>query len=240
MTVVIEEAGIDVAAVRGRLALALDFESLRAAQSMARRLARYFDVVKIGLELFIAEGPAAVEALASDGFAVFLDLKLHDIPTTVGRAARRGREIGATYLTVHAAGGEAMLRAAVDGFAGGGGAVASGRGGGILGVTVLTSEPDAPAALLGERAAVAVRAGCVGLVCAAGDLAVVRAAAPELLAVVPGVRLGGSGRDDQARAATPAEAAAGGAGLLVIGRTVTAAADPEAAALAVALEVAGL
>jgi orotidine-5'-phosphate decarboxylase len=225
------------AAARDRLALALDFDNLAAARSMARRLTDYFAVVKVGLELFIAEGPAAVEAFVADGFAVFLDLKLHDIPTTVERAARRGAELGATYMTAHAAGGEAMVRAGAEGYAAGAQS-AGALGGGILAVTVLTSEAEAPASVIAERTLLARRSGCVGVICAATDLAVVRRAAPDLLAVVPGVRLTGSAADDQARAASPARAAAAGAGLLVIGRTVTAAADPEAAARAVAIEVA--
>jgi orotidine-5'-phosphate decarboxylase len=241
MTVTDDRAvAIDPTAARDRLALALDVETLTAARSLAHRLAPWFAFVKIGLELFVAEGPAAVEALISDGFGVFLDLKLHDIPTTVERAARRARQIGATYLTVHAAGGEAMLRAGVEGFAEGAKPSSSVSGGGVLGVTVLTSEPDAPEALLCERTSRSARVGCVGVVCAATDLAVVRRTAPDLLAVVPGVRLAGGSVDDQARATTPAAAAAAGAGLLVIGRTVTAAPDPEAAACAVGLEVASV
>jgi orotidine-5'-phosphate decarboxylase len=236
MTVTNAEAAARPVAVRDRLALALDFDDLAAARAIAERLAPFFGVAKIGYQLFMAEGPAAVEALISDGFAVFLDLKLHDIPTTVERGARQAGRLGAKYLTVHIAGGEAMLRAAVEGFA------ATGTGteaGGILGVTVLTSEPEAPASLVIERATLGERVGCAGLVCAATDLRFVRQAAPDLLAVVPGVRLAGSATDDQARAGTPAAAAAGGAGLLVIGRTVTAAADPEAAARLVTREVAG-
>jgi orotidine-5'-phosphate decarboxylase len=251
-----ENAGLGHRNVRDRLALALDVEGLPEARALARRLAAFFAVVKIGLELFVAEGPAAVEALASDGFDVFLDLKMHDIPTTVERAARRARATSATYLTVQAAGGEAMLRAAVAGFgapeAGGigqaGGIGAPGatseaggigaRPGGILAVTVLTSEPDAPESVIADRTALAARCGCAGVVCAAADLAVGRRVAPELLAVVPGVRLSGSPADDQARLATPGAATAAGAGLLVIGRTVSAAQDPEAAARRLTAEVA--
>jgi orotidine-5'-phosphate decarboxylase len=108
----------------------------------------------------------------------------------------------------------------------------------VLGVTVLTSETDAPAGLLAERAALAAAAGCGGLVCAAADLAVTRAAAPGLITVVPGIRPAGVAADDQARAADPAGAIGAGADILVIGRAVTAAGDPEAAAAAVAGEVA--
>jgi orotidine-5'-phosphate decarboxylase len=215
--------------VRDRLALAFDVSDLSVALPMAKLLAPYFAVAKVGLELFVAAGPAAVAALRDEGFIVFLDLKLHDIPTTVLRAATRARAIGATYLTVHGAGGEAVLTAGVAGF---------GEGpGGILAVTVLTSERDAPPELIAGRAALADVTGCAGFVCAASDLAVARRAAPGLLATVPGIRLAGSEKDDQARAATPRVAAAAGAGLMVVGRTVTAAADPEAAAQRVVDEV---
>jgi orotidine-5'-phosphate decarboxylase len=238
MTVAREAGAADLTSVRDRLALALDVKDLAAARALAQRLSPYFGVVKIGLELFVAEGPAAVKALAADGFCVFLDLKMHDIPTTVERGARQAVAISASYLTVHAAGGETMLRAAVEGFG-----AADGRGigstpGGILAVTVLTSETEAPASVIAERAAMARQCGCVGVVCAASDLGVVRRVAPELLAVVPGVRLSGTSSNDQARRATPGAAAAAGAGLLVIGRTVSGADDPEAAARRVAAEVA--
>ncbi|MGO9197689.1 MAG: orotidine-5'-phosphate decarboxylase [Acidimicrobiales bacterium] len=223
-------------AARGRLALALDVPDSESARRLARRLAPWFAVAKVGLELFVAEGPDIVRALVDEGFEVFLDLKLHDIPSTVGRAASRAASTGAKYVTVHSAGGEAMLRAAVDGYRSGGRPPVDGAG--ILGVTVLTSDPSAPEGLLRERAQLAERAGCAGLVCAAGDLAVVSSAAPLLKTVVPGIRLPGAGTDDQARTATPAAALAMGADLLVIGRTVTRAEDPEAAATLVAAEVA--
>jgi len=225
---------------RQRLALALDLDDLVAALRLAARLRPWFGVAKVGLELFGAAGPEAVEALLDEGYRVFLDLKLHDIPTTVGRAARVLGGLGVTYATVHVAGGEAMVRAAVAGIAEG--AAAAGVAGAadacVLGVTVLTSESDAPPALLEARAALAASAGCGGLVCAAADLAVTRRAAPGLLAVVPGIRPAGTARDDQARAAGPAEAVAAGADILVIGRAVTGAADPESAAAAVLADVA--
>jgi orotidine-5'-phosphate decarboxylase len=211
---------------RDVLALGLDVGDLTVALQLSSRLRPWFSVAKVGLELFTAAGPAAVEGLVEDGWAVFLDLKLHDIPNTVGRAATQAGALGATYLTAHAAGGEAMLRAAVDGF-----------GEGVLGVTVLTSAPEAPAELVASRAALAARAGCTGAVCAGSDLVTVAAAAPDLMTVVPGIRLAGAPTNDQARVATPAEALSNGARLLVIGRTVTAAANPELAAAKVASEV---
>jgi orotidine-5'-phosphate decarboxylase len=223
--------------IRDRLALALDVDDLVAALRLAQRVRPWFGVAKVGLELFAAAGPEAVLALSAEGYRVFLDLKLHDIPTTVGRAGRVIGGLGARYGTVHTAGGVAMMRAAVESMAEG--AAAAGLAAPcVLGVTVLTSETDAPAELLAARAALAAAAGCGGLVCAAADLAVTRAAAPGLITVVPGIRPAGVAADDQARAADPGGAIRAGADILVIGRAVTAAGDPEAAAAAVAGEVA--
>ncbi len=227
-----------VTETRDRLALALDVDDLVVALRLARRVRPWFGVAKVGLELFGAAGPEAVVALSAEGYRVFLDLKLHDIPTTVGRAARVIGGLGAHYTTVHTAGGEAMVRAAVEGMADG----ASSAGVPspcVLGVTVLTSDVHAPPALLRDRAALAAGSGCCGLVCAAADLSVTRAAAPGLITVVPGIRPSGVRPDDQARAADPAAAVSAGADILVIGRAVTAAEDPERVAAAVADEVAG-
>ena len=224
-------------AVRERLVLALDVPGLDEAVELADRLRPWFGVVKVGLELFSAEGPLAVDTLLDAGFRVFLDLKLHDIPTTVRRAAHRIGSLGVSYATVHAAGGGQMLKAAVEGFEEGWAtAVANGQpdpqagSAGILAVTVLTSEPDADSALVARRASLAVLAGCLGVVCAASDLAVVAGRGPELVTAVPGIRLKGACLDDQARAATPAVAVRDGADLLVVGRTVTGAEAPERAA----------
>ncbi|HXQ43646.1 MAG TPA: orotidine-5'-phosphate decarboxylase [Acidimicrobiales bacterium] len=225
-----------VAEERDRLALAFDLDDLVAAVRLARRVRRWFGVAKVGLELFGAAGPEAVAALGAEGYRVFLDLKLHDIPTTVGRAARVIGGLGAQYTTVHTAGGEAMVRAAVQGMAEGA-ASAGVTSPCVLGVTVLTSDVDAPPEMLRDRAALAAAAGCGGLVCAAGDLAVTRAAAPGLITVVPGIRPAGAGADDQARAAAPGTAISAGADILVVGRAVTAAEDPETVAAAVAAEV---
>lgn len=222
--------------VRNRLALVLDVDDLDDAAELASRLAPWFGVAKVGLELYAAAGPGAVERLRSLGYEVFLDVKLHDIPTQVGRAAKVLGGLGVSYLTLHTSGGEAMLRAGVEGLAAG--AAAAGHPSPVaLGVTVLTSDADAPAALLTERVGRAVRAGCGGVVCAAGDLPVVTAAGPDLRTVVPGIRLPGSDPNDQARPATPGAAIAAGASVLVIGRTVTHAPDPEAAAGAVVADV---
>ena len=222
--------------IRDRLALALDVDDIVVAQRLARLLQPWFGVAKVGLELYSAAGPEAIEALLGDGLAVFADLKLLDIPTTVEKAARVMGSLGATYLTAHTRAGVAHLAAAVDGFAAG--AAAAGLPEPcLLGVTVLTSEGADPDALA-ERVAVAQEAGCGGLVCAASDLVAVRALAPDLRTIVPGIRPAGVGADDQARPATPASAIASGADVLVIGRAVTAAPDPVAAARAIVAEVA--
>jgi orotidine-5'-phosphate decarboxylase len=216
---------------RDRLALALDVNDLTAAVALADRLDPWFGVVKVGLELFTAFGPAAVEALAAPGRRVFLDLKLHDIPTTVGRAARQIGRLGVGYVTLHTAGGVDMLRAGADGLAAG--AADAGADPPVpLGVTVLTSDPDASA--FPARLGAAVAGGCGGVVCSVRELPAVKEQRSSLLAVVPGIRLPGGAAHDQARVGTPAEALAAGADLLVVGRAVTAAPDPEAAAAALA------
>lgn len=215
--------------VRDRLALALDIDDLVVALRLVERLRPWFGVAKVGLELYSASGPEAVTSLVEEGWRVFLDLKLHDIPTTVGRAARVLGGLGPAYVDFHASGGEAMLRAGVEGLARG--AEAAGLASPLpLAVTVLTSEAVPAPGELARRVGMAAAAGCGGVICAAPDLAEVHAAGPGLLTVVPGTRPAGASVDDQARVATPAEALAAGAGLLVIGRAVTAAADPERAA----------
>ena len=213
--------------VRQRLALALDVDDLGEARRMAGALAPWIGVAKIGFELYAAAGPAAVTALRDDGFRVFLDAKLHDIPTTVGRASRVLGRLGLAYLNLHAAGGEAMLAAGVEGMAAG--AAEAGVEGPVpIAVTVLTSDLDASS--FDARLQVAVAAGCRGVVCSVEELARVHAGAPGFVTIVPGVRLEGSDTDDQARVGRPGAVAAAGADLLVVGRTVTAAASPEDAA----------
>lgn len=216
------------------LALALDVPDLDTALGLARRLRAHFTVAKVGLELYVAEGPRAVEAMQGLGYEVFADLKLHDIPTTVERAARAAGRLGVRYLNAHAAGGARMLEAFAAGLREG--AAERGHADPVpLAVTVLTSDPDASA--FDARLALAVDAGCGGVVCSALEVAAVKARHPYLVAVVPGTRPAGADRHDQARSATPAEAAAAGADVLVVGRAVTAAADPETAARAVLDEV---
>jgi len=223
--------------VRNRLALVLDVDDLVEAARLAHELQPWFGVVKVGLELFSAAGPDAVVALADLGFKVFVDLKLCDIPTTVGRAARVLGGLGASYLTMHAFGGPVMLRAGANGLAEGA-AEAELPAPIALAVTILTSDAGAPPHVLGSRVRSAMEGGCGGIVCAADDVAEAKRLGPRLVAAVPGIRLPGAGADDQARAATPDAAIANGADLLVVGRTVTRAEDRAGAAAAVAAAVA--
>jgi len=215
--------------IRSKLALALDVDDLVAAIRLGRQMNDHFGVAKIGLELYSAAGPEAIGAIADLGYRVFLDVKLHDIPTTVGRAARVLGALGVEYLTMHAHGGLDMLRAGVEGL--GEGARNAGMDApSSLAITVLTSDDAAPEHVMPKRVMVAAEAGCTGLVCAAADLEQAHHYAPRLTRVVPGIRLPGDKVDDQARAASPDTAIAGGADLLVIGRAVTNADDPVAAA----------
>jgi orotidine-5'-phosphate decarboxylase len=223
---------------RDHLALALDVTTLDEAVALLRRLRPWFGVAKVGLELFSAAGPAAITAVRAEGFEVFADLKLHDIPNTVGRAAHVIGASGARYLTTHTTGGEAMVRAAVEGFEGGARVAGLPRPV-LLGVTVLTSDGETGPGTFDQRVAVAVAAGCPGLVCSALDVARARVLHPTAVLVCPGIRPLHSGADDQARVATPGDAIRAGADLLVLGRPVTGAADPVHAASQVADEAAG-
>ena|SRR5438105_11825890 len=223
------QAEAPVADLRERMALALDVDDLVAALRTARNLRPWFGVAKVGLELFIASGPEAIGALSQLGYKVFLDLKLDDIPNTVNRAARIAGSLGVSYLTVHARGGVTILKAGVTGLKEG--AEAAGLPEPLaLAVTVLTSDDDAPPHILGQRVAAAAEAGCDGIVCAASDVREAKNLMPKLLAVVPGIRPAGADTHDQARSATPQEALEAGADMLVVGRAVTAADDPAAAA----------
>ena len=219
-----------------RICAALDFPAWAAAEPFARRVAPAVGMLKVGLELFAAEGPSAVRAAAALGRPVFLDLKLHDIPNTVEGAARSAAASGASLLTVHATGGPAMVRAAVKG--------AEGRLR-VLAVTVLTSLDAGALAEIGlagppeaavvRLARLAVGAGAGGLVCSPHEVRAVRAAVgPGPLLVVPGVRPPGAAKGDQARVATPAEAVAAGADVIVLGRPLRDAKDPAAAAREIA------
>jgi orotidine-5'-phosphate decarboxylase len=222
---------------RNHLALALDTDDLVAATRLARAMEQWFGIVKVGLELYCAAGPEAVVSMRDLGFGVFCDLKLHDIPTQVGRACRVLGALGVDYVTLHAIGGADMLQAGVDGLQAG--AAAAGVAAPIaLAVTVLTSDDDAPPYVVRRRVAGAVEAGCGGIVCSPLDVREAKLYAPRLVTVVPGIRLPGSPTHDQARTASPGEAIAAGADVLVIGRTVTGADDPLAAAADVADAVA--
>jgi len=223
-------------AVRPRLALALDVDDSVLAMRWAMRLRPWFGVAKVGLELFSAAGPAAIGALADGGFKVFIDLKIADIPNTSRKAARVLGALGVSYLTVHTFAGRPTLEATAQGLAEG--AERAGLPAPVaLGVTILTSEVDAPVDLLRARVASARDAGCGGVVCAAPDLGEVKLVAPELLTVVPGIRLAEADKHDHGRWATAGQAFRRGADLLVIGRAVTEAPDPERAAAAIVEEL---
>ncbi len=218
---------------RRRLALALDVDDEVAASRLARELRPWFGIAKVGLELFTAAGPEVIQLLIDDGYEVFCDLKLADIPTTVHRAARALGALGVTYLSLHAFTGPTILRAGVEGLLEG-----ADKAGlpppHALAVTILTSDADAPPHILRRRLAFAVEARCDGLVCAASDVRETKLWAPRMLTVVPGIRPAGTPVHDQVRAATPEAAIAAGADILVVGRAVTAAEDREAAAAALA------
>ncbi|MGF1598204.1 MAG: orotidine-5'-phosphate decarboxylase [Acidimicrobiales bacterium] len=215
--------------LRSRMALALDVDDLVEALRLARQLSPWFGVAKVGLELYTAAGPDAVGAMLDNGFDVFLDMKLHDIPTTVRRASAVCGALGARYLTMHAQGGAAMLAAGVEGLREG--ALNAGLPEPTaVAITVLTSDPDAPPHIVPNRLRLAVENGCGGIVCSGPDLKNVRELSPRTLRVVPGIRAAGADRHDQPLAVTPSEALREGADLLVIGRAVTLADDPAAAA----------
>lgn len=217
--------------LRRRLVLALDVDDLVVARRLARGLGPFFGTMKVGLELYSAAGPESVSLLTGMGFDVFCDVKLYDIPTTVGRAARVFGALGARYVNLHTAGGVPMLRAGVEGLREG--AVGAGLPEAIaLGVTVLTSEPDVSGHLLHQRVRAGLDGGCDGFVCAVPDIGVIRQLAPAAVLATPGIRPEGSPIDDQGRVATPREARDAGADLLVVGRAVTRADDPVAAARA--------
>lgn len=223
--------------------VALDYQSWAEASELVKLLGESCRFYKVGLELFIAEGPEVVSRLRDEGCDVFLDLKLHDIPATMRGAARSASRLGARLLTVHAAAGEAGMRAAVEG---------AGSGTGILAVTVLTSldgltlgglwgRGGAAISVTGEvlrLASLARAAGVHGVVCSGHEAAAVRAAHGDALApLVPGIRLPGGAADDQRRVMAPLEAARAGARYLILGRAVRSAPDPAAAMALVNAEV---
>jgi orotidine-5'-phosphate decarboxylase len=230
-----------------RLAFALDYPDLVSARAGAERVARHVGVLKVGLELFVREGPSAVRLGSDLGCELFLDLKLHDIPETVERAVASAAELGARYLTLHAAGGPRMLERAAER------AVRSNTPLTLLAVTVLTSldesdlravgVADGPAEQALRLARLARDCGIGGLVCSAAEVAALRAAVgAELVLVTPGIRASaapGQNPDDQKRTGTPAGAIRAGSSLLVVGRPIRDAADPAAAAADIVQEIAG-
>jgi orotidine-5'-phosphate decarboxylase len=218
------------------LIVALDTSNIEGAADLAGRLGDRAGMLKVGLELFTAAGPSSVERIRDHG-AVFLDLKLHDIPTTVGRAARNAGRLGATFLTVHGLGGPDMVAAAVDGAAGGA-RDAGRRPPRVVAVTVLSSLAEAAGASPASLAFEAVSAGAAGAVVSGDDVAVVREAlGPDPVLVVPGIRPSGHAGNDHVRVLTPAEAMEKGADYLVVGRPVTGASDPAAMAASILQEL---
>ncbi len=233
------------AAPRAPIAVALDGPDRATVLGWARASAPHVSVMKIGLETYLRDGASIVDDVrdAARDSDVFLDLKLHDIPNTVAGAARSIAHLAPEYLTVHASGGPAMVAAAV-------GALPGTR---ITAVTVLTSLSEADLAAVGLRgpavdaavrlAALAVSAGARAIVCSPQEVAAIRAAVgPGVTLITPGVRPSagrGSAPGDQSRVATPSQALASGSDLLVIGRPITAAADPGDAARALAASLAG-
>lgn len=221
---------------RNPLIVAADVSDVDAAEDLAERLAPHVAMVKVGLELFSAGGPAAVERVRSHA-PVFLDLKLHDIPATVGAAARHAGRLGASLLTVHALGGPEMVRAAVKG-AGDGAAEAGLDPPDIVAVTVLSSLAEAAGASPASLAFEAITAGARGAVVSGEDVKDVREAlGTDPVLVVPGIRPSGHASNDHAKVLTPAEALEAGATFIVVGRPITQAPDVAAAAEAILREI---
>jgi orotidine-5'-phosphate decarboxylase len=219
--------------------VAIDTTDLEYARVLGERLKPHVGGIKLGLEFFAAHGPAGVRAFSGIGLPIFLDLKFHDIPNTVAGAVRAAAGLGVNILNVHAAGGPAMLKAAVD----------AARGvnpdAKVIAVTVLTSLADADLEAVGQRGPAADQVarlasltrnnGLDGVVCSAHEIASLRAAlGPDFLLVVPGIRPKGADLGDQQRVMGPKEALDAGASILVIGRPITAAPDPVEAARAIA------
>ncbi|MGH9459489.1 MAG: orotidine-5'-phosphate decarboxylase [Thermoanaerobaculia bacterium] len=217
-----------------RLIVALDRATREDVIALVDRLHGVAGVFKIGLQAFVANGPDLVREITGRGEKVFLDLKLHDIPHTVARAVEALGPLGVSMVTVHASGGRAMLRAAAD---------AAQGGPLVLGVTVLTSLGEGDLDEVGlaggtgasvERLArLAAAAGLGGVVASPREIGMIRAAAPSLRIVTPGIRAAGDAGGDQARTLSAAEAVAAGADCIVVGRPITDAPDPRAAAEAI-------
>lgn len=233
----------DAGTGRSRLAYALDFPSFAQAEAGAARVAPAVGVLKVGLELFVSEGPRAIALGKNLGCDVFLDLKLHDIPETVERAVAAACAHGVRYLTLHGAGGPKMLAAAAQR------AERENTGLTLLAITVLTSLDANDLAAVGVSASPAEQAlrlarlaydlGIPGMVCSTAEVGALRAAlGPAAVLVTPGIRpAGGSPSDDQKRTGTPESAIRAGSSLLVVGRPIRDAADPLAAATAICEEI---
>ncbi len=229
---------------RERLIVALDVPDATSALKFVDNLDGLIQWFKIGLQLYLSEGNAFVTRLRKRGLSVFLDLKLHDIPNTVASAVRSVSATGAEMLTVHAAGGPAMLAAAQEA------AAALPSAPKLLAVTVLTSMDQAqlsttgitgtPAEQVMRLGGMAYEAGIRGFVASAEEVAAMRTAFPDAALVIPGIRPAGAAVGDQKRVATPAMAIASGADFLVVGRPITQAASPSAAAKAILSEMAVL
>jgi orotidine-5'-phosphate decarboxylase len=227
---------------KNRLAVALDYPDAYQAMKLVDSLGQTCQWFKVGMELYYEAGNDIVRQLRDRGFDVFLDLKLHDIPNTVAGAVRSTTKAGASLLTLHASGGAAMMTAAA--------AAAKAPGSPrLLAVTVLTSMDAAQLAATGITASpaeqvlrlanLATQSGIDGFVCSAEEVAAVRAATgPDSLLVIPGIRPAGAAVGDQKRIATPAQAIAQGASMLVVGRPITQAKDPAAAAEDILHEIA--
>lgn len=223
---------------RQRLIVALDVSSAAAAQKIVAAVGDSAFSYKVGMQLYTAEGPSVVRDLVASGRKVFLDLKYHDIPNTVASAVKEAARLGVSMLTVHASGGERMLKAAVDAARQGDPALM------VLGVTVLTSMEEqelGPIGIQGQLvdqvlrlARLAISSGCQGVVSSAREAPVLRKNLGSTFALVtPGVRPAGIDAADQVRVVTPAEAIAAGASHIVVGRPITAAPDPAASARAI-------
>ena len=228
---------------RQRLIVALDVSSAAAARKIVAAVGDSALTYKVGMQLYTAEGPSVVRELVASGRRVFLDLKYHDIPSTVGAAVREAAQLGVSMLTVHASGGGKMLRAAAEA------AATQAAPPLVLAVTVLTSLDEGDLNTLGVRgnvvdqvlrlSALALSSGCKGVVASAHEAASLRAElGRDFTIVTPGVRPAGSGHADQVRVVTPAEAVASGATYIVVGRPITGAADPAAEARAILGQIA--
>ena len=222
--------------MNANLVVALDFPTGKEALALAEKVAGTVPWMKVGLELFTAEGPPVITSLKDMGFKVFLDLKFHDIPNTVKGASRSAASLGADLTTLHHAGGERMAKAGLEGVREVGYPTL------VFAISILTSTSpeEAGFASAGEvtravaaKAAEAKAWGVPGMVCSGHEAAAVKAACgPEFLCLCPGIRLGGGAADDQRRVMTPGMAVRAGADFLVMGRPITQAADPRGAALA--------